>query len=446
MTAIMFRIVEGKFILCKTFYYKKYDFNEQMGVLTLTYQADAFTFCETITFPNAPFNLTDEQKNTLNDIFFLTHIAFGISYYKAFLSPKIIIESGTLSKEQADFFEIFYLHGLGEFSVKNNVNINIKFPFGKQTTGSHDIHLKDNTFVPIGGGKDSCVSIELLKEMNKSITAFSVGSPAPIMQCASVADIPHTILTRNISPELIRLNETGTVYNGHVPITGLIAFLLWASAVIYNHRYVAMSCERSANSPNMILNGIPINHQYSKSFDFEQDFLKITSSITPKFRYFSLLRPISEMHIAKLFAKKCSNYFDIFTSCNKAFKLDETKRLTGWCGCCDKCRFVFLILAPFMNKEKLIQIVGKNPLNDASQLTGFEELLGLSGHKPFECVGEVKECRYALKMLAKNSAWQDDFIVKKISQKFIQNEEDIFIPSSNHLIKKEFKNVMEKFK
>ena len=99
-----------------------------------------------------------------------------------------------------------------------------------------------------------------------------------------------------------------------------------------------------------------------------------------------------------------------------------------------------------MNKEKLIQIVGKNPLNDASQLTGFEELLGLSGHKPFECVGEVKECRYALKMLAKNSAWQDDFIVKKISQKFIQNEEDIFIPSSNHLIKKEFKNVMEKFK
>ena len=432
--------------MCKTFYYKKYDFNERTGVLTLTYQTNDFVFSETITFPNAPFCLSEAQKTSLNDIFFLTHIAFGISYYKAFLSDKIIIESGTLSREQALFFDIFYLYGLGEFSVKNNISINIKFPFGKQTTTCHDIHLDNKTFVPIGGGKDSCVSVELLKEMKQSITAFSVGSPAPITKCAKVANIPHIILMRKISPDLIRLNETGTVYNGHVPITGLIAFLLWASAILYNHRYVAMSCERSANSPNMILNDIPINHQYSKSFDFENDFLKITSTITPEFRYFSLLRPISEIHIAKLFADKCSDYFDIFTSCNKAFKLDKTKRLSGWCGNCDKCRFVFLILAPFMDKEKLVQIVGRNPLNDKAQLPGFEELLGISGHKPFECVGEVKECRYALKMLADNPNWKNDFIVKQLSKKIIQNEEDIFIPSSNHLIQKEFKNVLEKFK
>ena len=207
-----------------------------------------------------------------------------------------------------------------------------------------------------------------------------------------------------------------------------------------------MSCERSANSPNMILNGHKINHQYSKSLDFENDFYTLTHSITPEFRYFSLLRPLSEMHIAKLFAENCANYFDVFTSCNKAFKLDETKRLTHWCGHCDKCRFVFLILAPFMDKKTLINTVGHNPLDDETQLIGYEELLGLSGHKPFECVGEVAECCYAIKLLAQKQEWKNDKIISKLSHKISKKQDDILIYSSNHLIPKRFENVMERFK
>jgi len=391
--------------------------------------------------------LDNEKRQALNDIFFLTHIAFGISYYKAFLSPQIVIESGSLTQTQADFFNTFYLNGLGEFSVKNKVDLNISFPYDNNTVShTYDIPLSEKVFVPVGGGKDSCVSIEVLKKLGISATAFSVGSPKPIMECVQKSGLNHLILTRKIAPELLQLNETGNVYNGHVPITGLIAFLLWASGILYNHKYVAMSCERSANSPNMILNGHKINHQYSKSLDFEQDFYKLTQSITPAFRYFSLLRPLSEMHIAKLFADKCQNYFDVFTSCNKAFKLDESKRLTHWCGDCDKCRFVFLILAPFMDKKTLVKIVGKNPLADESQLTGYEELLGLSGHKPFECVGEVNECRYALTLLAQKNEWQDDLIIKELSQKISQSQCDILIPSSNHLIPEAFKNVMDRFK
>ena len=433
--------------MCKVFYYKNYDFNTKTGVLTLSYQAGQHHFNETITFPNSPFMLDNEKRQALNDIFFLTHIAFGISYYKAFLSPQIVIESGSLTQTQADFFNTFYLNGLGEFSVKNKVDLNISFPYDNNTVShTYDIPLSEKVFVPVGGGKDSCVSIEVLKKLGISATAFSVGSPKPIMECVQKSGLNHLILTRKIAPELLQLNETGNVYNGHVPITGLIAFLLWASGILYNHKYVAMSCERSANSPNMILNGHKINHQYSKSLDFEQDFYKLTQSITPAFRYFSLLRPLSEMHIAKLFADKCQNYFDVFTSCNKAFKLDESKRLTHWCGDCDKCRFVFLILAPFMDKKTLVKIVGKNPLADESQLTGYEELLGLSGHKPFECVGEVNECRYALTLLAQKNEWQDDLIIKELSQKISQSQCDILIPSSNHLIPEAFKNVMDRFK
>ncbi|MBR5130710.1 MAG: endonuclease domain-containing protein [Alphaproteobacteria bacterium] len=433
--------------MCKVFYYKKYDFNEQNGILSLAYATDKYTFTETITFPNAPFKLNDIQKKALNDILFLTHIAFGISYYKAFLCPKIQIKSGHLTKTQAQFFNTFYLNGLGEFSVKNNVSLNINFPFDKNThITTHNLLLSDNTFVPVGGGKDSCVSIELLKEAGINATAFSVGNPQPITSCVQKSGLNHLILTRKIAPELLQLNETGKVYNGHVPITGLIAFLLWISGILYDHRYVAMSCERSANSPNMILNSHKINHQYSKSLDFEQDFYKLTQSITPAFRYFSLLRPLSEMHIAKLFSQKCESYFDVFTSCNKAFRLDEAKRLSHWCGNCDKCRFVFLILAPFMDKDILIKAIGDNPLDDENQLTGYEELLGISGHKPFECVGEVNECRYAFTLLAQKDEWMNDKIISKLSQKIFQSQDDILNTSSNHLIPERFKNVMDQFK
>ena len=127
----MTNIVKGKNILCKVFYYKKYDFNTKTGVLTLSYQVGTSHFDETITFPGGPFALDEKRLNILNQIFFLTHIAFGISYYKAFLSPQIVIESGTLTQSQADFFNTFYLNGLGEFSVKNNVKLDINFPFDK---------------------------------------------------------------------------------------------------------------------------------------------------------------------------------------------------------------------------------------------------------------------------------------------------------------------------
>lgn len=434
-------ILKGIFTLRNTFYYKKYDFNAQTGVLTFTYETNGYTFVETITFPGAPFNVSNDVQKALDSIFFYAHIAFGISYYKAFLPPQIKIETGELTPEEALFFKTFYLSGLGEFSVKNNVDLNIEFPVHSKTPREQiDLILANKILVPVGGGKDSCVTMELLK--GRSITAFSVGNPRPIQECVTVSGLNRIVLKRSLAPQLLALNNQPGIYNGHVPITGLIAFLLWASAVLYDYKYVAMSCEQSANSENMTKNGLKINHQYSKSLDFEQDFYKLTHKITPNFLYFSLLRPISEAHIAKLFATLCTPYFDIFTSCNKAFKLDETKRLDRWCGMCDKCRFVFLILAPFMDKEKLIQIVGNNPLNDPKQLTGYEELLGVTGHKPFECVGDISECQWALAQLAQNDQWKNDFVVKKLSKKINKNQKDIFNFSSNNLIPETFDEIL----
>lgn len=426
----------------KAFYYKNYEFNAKTGQLAFQYESMGHHFEETIIFHGAPFDINDRQKKVLDLVLFYAHIAFGISYYKAFLNHEIIIESGTLTETEAAFFTRFYLKGLGEFSVKNNVDISIAFPSEPMRREKIDLNLTNRALVPVGGGKDSCVTMELLKQARIDICAVSVGNPRPIKECVQVAHIPHITVHRQLSQELLDLNSEGTVLNGHVPITGMFSFLLWAAAILYDYKYVAMSCERSANSGNTTKNGLMVNHQYSKSLDYEQDFNELTRSVTPEFLYFSLLRPYSEAHIAKLFANQCASYFDVFTSCNKAFKLDASKRLERWCGSCDKCRFVFLILAPFMEKEKLVSLVGANPLNDISQLNGYEELLGLNGHKPFECVGEVAECRWAFATLAKNPKWADEVVIRKLSKKIELIESDIFIPSPNHFIPKEFEHAL----
>ena len=164
----------------------------------------------------------------------------------------------------------------------------------------------------------------------------------------------------------------------------------------------------------------------------------------------SLLRPLSEFHIARLFSQRCSAFFDVFTSCNRAFKLDEKTRIDRWCGHCDKCRFVFLILAPFMDKEKLVRCIGKNLLDDETQLDGFEELLGLKGHKPFECVGEIEESRIAFDLLAHHEHWKNDKVIirlaSQISSVSDNSYQKLLTPDSHHLIPEEIQSyVMERF-
>ena len=428
------------------FYFDHFSFQKQTGELEFTYHVESgLAFSEKIIFPGAPFDVDEPTEKALNQVLFLAHIAVGISYYKAFLPDEIQVLSGTLTRDQAAFFDDFYLKGLGEFAIKNNLNLQgkIHFPFEAKATEKIALPLAKKALVPVGGGKDSCVVMELLKELNVPATGVACGGSKSQSACAEKSGLPYFTFQRIIDPQLMALNESGKAYNGHIPITGVFAFLLWALALLRGEKYVVMACEKSANSGNMQQGDLIINHQWSKSFEFEKMFYDLTQSITPDFRYFSLLRPILEAHIARLFAQKCSAYFDVFTSCNKAFKLDLNKRIDRWCGACDKCRFVFLILAPFMDKATLIRAVGTNPLDDENQIEGYRELLGLSGHKPFECVGEIDECRWAFNELKQNPAWQGDCIVKMLDVPSVPAPFDV---SDEHLIPKELQDVMARFR
>lgn len=437
--------------MCKVFYYKKFNFLPETGILTLTYGIDDnHTFTETMVFPGAPFALSSGKELALNQIFRLLHVAAGISYYKAFLPPEIRIEGDGLTESEAAFFNHFYLSGLGEFAVRNHLNLQGRIDFPADSSVRRTpvrLRLPYNALIPVGGGKDSCVTTELIKQTDLPAMTIAMGCPRPIRDCMDISGLPSVCLSRELDSHLLELNQTGTVYNGHVPITGILAFVLWAAAILYDKKYVVMSCERSADSGNMTQGDLVINHQYSKSFAFERDFYALTQTITPEFRYFSLLRPLSEAHIGQLFSRLCTAYFPAFTSCNRAFRLDKTKRLDRWCGTCDKCRFVFLILAPFLERDTWIHLMGCNPLNDDEQIGGYRELLGLTGHKPFECVGELDESRWAFGCLAQRPEWQNDVVIRALAdQVSVPDGTLIFQPSGSHLIPEELTHVLEKFR
>lgn len=422
------------------FSFERFEWDALSGTLCLNYMCQNYAFTEKIIFPHAPFVLTKEQQDALNQLFFLLHIAAGISYYKAFNNPLIEIKSGGLTKKQAEFFNDFYYYGLGQYAAENNLKLKFDFPYSDEEKRTFNLNLADESFIPVGGGKDSCVSICRLKKAGKSATLFSVNTARPIADCKDVSKLPQITVRRIISPVLLENNHH--FLNGHVPISGIIAFITAVSCVLYNKRYVVMSCEGSADEANFD----DVNHQWSKSSVFEKMFGELMLSIIPEYRYFSLLRPMSEMQIASQFAEYCADYFDVFTSCNHAFHIDESKRLNRWCGVCDKCRFVFLILAPFMDKNKLIEIVGCNPLNDASQENGYLQLLGIGQNKPFECVGTYDECRLALLMLSEKDEWQDDILVKKLSPFIERNSKEnlqkkVWAKGNDTLIPEEFKNV-----
>ncbi|MDR0572074.1 MAG: hypothetical protein LBG48_04455 [Rickettsiales bacterium] len=434
----------------RTFIFSSYHFDGQKKLLSLKYSFDdEYYFEEKIEFLGSETPLTDEHLSALDRVFKYLHLICGISYYKLFIPPTIKINTFTLNEEEAKFFDNFYLRGLGEFSYRNNITDmekRIKFPFKKNII-NHALKYKltDRKFIAVGGGKDSIVSIEILKKYYEELALISVNAVAPIRNTMKISGLKSFQIERTISKNIIELSKT-MGYNGHVPISGILAFIFLAAGIIYDFDTVILSNEKSANIGNVVFCGKTINHQWSKSFEFEKLFNEFCGKfIIESFNYVSFLRPLSEICIARLFSKY-KQYHGAFTSCNHAFKIEN--RIENWCCDCDKCRFVFLILSVFINKKELINIFGKNLFEDKSQLNGYRELCGLRSFKPFECVGEIKESVYAI--LRTKDDFKNDYIVKEIRKELEGVElnkidEDIFkLTENNNLLSKELFNILKK--
>jgi hypothetical protein len=376
----------------------------------LGYALDEIEFEETFALP-APATDSPAVEGLLD----LLHWVAGVSYYKAAIPEHLVCETGAPPLATARLLSALYSEGLGEFAVVNGLGRlpRPQFPRGIEATTAPARTTLERILVPVGGGKDSVVAIEIARVSGIETALFSIGDATPIRETASVAGLPRHIVTRTIDPLLIELNAQGAL-NGHVPITAIVSCVALLTAATQGYDAVALANERSASAGNLIFDGIEINHQFSKSRRAEVLLADAVAEIEGAPQIFSVLRPASELAIASAFAK-LKQYHPAFTSCNRVFGLDPEQRLGSWCCDCDKCRFVFLVLAPFMTPEQLTEIFGKDLLNDPAQYDGFALLTATGGEKPFECVGEVDECLAAVRMLHEDPRWRDRPVVRRLA-------------------------------
>lgn len=396
------------------FHYENFDYSLIDNELSIgfNFRVDDFIeFHPSLKFVKSQFyHFENIPTDVLEAMIFNIGMVELISYWKAIAPKKLIIHGYKLGGEQIDFWKKLYFHGLGEYFYLNGIDPDFESfisinSLGDKILKPFDFNVSENAIIPVGGGKDSVVSLELLKDLSKDNLALIMNPRGASLATAIEGGFENRLLEirRTIDPELIRLNNEGFL-NGHTPFSALLAFVTLIAAAASGRKHIALSNEGSANEPTVA--GTKINHQYSKSIEFEADFRNyVQNNISGNLNYFSLLRPISELQIASIFSRH-PKYFDQFKSCNVGSKSDI------WCGKCPKCLFTFIILSPFLEPEILVRIFGSNLLEDNDLEKYFDELTGIVDVKPFECIGTVEEVNIAI-CLAKKKYHELPFLLKK---------------------------------
>ncbi|HEU4656153.1 MAG TPA: hypothetical protein VFR97_01445 [Capillimicrobium sp.] len=395
-------------------------FDEPSSTVTLAYALDdAIAFEERVELPPDAPPLDDARRAALHRVLDLLHLVAGVSYYKTAAPPRLVVETGPLSERRARFLTDVYVQGLGEYAFRNDVDVAARVRFEGDPTLSVSpapLPRTGRSLVPVGGGKDSVVALETMRAAGADVTLFSVGDAAPIAATAQASGLPRLIARRTLAPELLAANAAGAL-NGHVPVTAVVSLIAIATAVLHGLHEVVLANERSASQGNLRWEGLDVNHQWSKGLGFERALRDVLAhEVVEGVEWFSLLRPASELAIARAFAR-LPRYHGVFTSCNKAFRLDERRRATGWCCDCPKCRFVFLALAPWLAPDELVAIFGEDLLDDERQIADFLALCALDAHKPFECVGEEEESAAAFRLLAADPRWAGHAVVRAVAER-----------------------------
>lgn len=435
------------------FIYHSYEMEEQGDFLQVTYHFEIpglAEFSPAWTFPRpraAEGNVPEQGKLKGNTDRLLEKMVFSlgmtelVSYWKITCSPLVKVKAGSLTGEQIQWWKDLYFHGLGEFFYVNGIReaeisgfmeIQAEAAAGESAgeenraeeclagkvmmgdgltgntlteeclTGQTSVEKtspapsQTPVLVPIGGGKDSAVTLELLKEAGQRVMGYIINPRGATLQTAEKAGLSESqviCVRRTLDKNMLELNKQGFL-NGHTPFSAIVAFSSLIAARLYGLSWVALSNESSANESTVA--GSMVNHQYSKSFRFEKDFHDYAARYLPgSAYYFSLLRPLSEFQIARYFAG-CRQYHPVFRSCNAGSKTDS------WCGHCPKCLFVYLILSPFLDPEEVREIFGRDMLEDESLRDTLEKLTGIQEEKPFECVGSRSEINTAIVIAIKN--------------------------------------------
>lgn len=393
-----------------------FDFDAADNTARFEYAFDrTHRFTETVVFGGRP--LRAAAGPGLEGVLRLAHLAAGVSYFKAAAPDVVSVETGPLDPAERALVRDLYDKGLREFAVANGLDVPLEFDLqapsvaARPATGDAP---PPGVAVPVGGGKDSVVLVDAARRAGPlpggAPRLVAVNSRPAMERIAAVSGLELVPIGRSISPELLRLNGEGAL-NGHVPITAIVSLICVAAGYVHGYDTTLMALERSADEATALVGGVPVNHQWSKSTECELALRSVLQgSVSPALAYRSGLRELGELEIARLFAG-LPEYHLAFRSCNFAYRPQGP--FDAWCCNCPKCRFVFLMLAPFLPPARLGEIFGRNLLEDPSQAEGFLDLCA-DGRKPYECVGEQRESLLAFLLLVEDPAWRDTAVVRAL--------------------------------
>ncbi|HSX31872.1 MAG TPA: hypothetical protein VLF43_01295 [Candidatus Saccharimonadales bacterium] len=318
---------------------------------------------------------------------------FDEAYYTEIVSPM------ALTKDEVAFFEDFYYNGMAEFRLTNHIAITTRTCVTcpePTPLAAYAAPVLSGALVTNGGGKDGATGAELLHEVVVDISWFTwnlLGSRPAIIAQSSIA---QSLVATSVYDE----SAGKPLYSGHKPLNGPLAFLTAFAALVAGKRYAVVSNEYSASEPNMVFEGVEINHQYTKSFTVEQALHRIINGLDLGVYYFSILRPLYELQIMRIL-QDFPQYHHVFVSCNRGVKNGT------WCLDCAKCAFITLCFTA-INPQATEEIWGDRLVIAQPKLQGhIVALVAPHIDKPFECVGTLQECQLALGMIARNTAlWQ----------------------------------------
>ena len=398
-------------------------------------------------------------KPLLDNLVFHIGMIELISYWKIACPKDVVIKPYTIDEEQIRWWKKLYFNGLGEFFYVNGIKTSInefmhieseispllavgrnddpKTSFRAERSEVEESHLNEQTLIPVGGGKDSVVTLELLKNRVPAIPLI-INPRGATNECVATAGFNESqvaIVKRTLDPTMLNMNAEGYL-NGHTPFSALLAFYTILLGFATKSKYIALSNESSANEPTVP--DTEINHQYSKSVAFENDFRHyVAKYINADIQYFSFLRPLNELQIAKLFSR-AKEYRKAFKSCNAGSKTDS------WCGRCPKCLFTWLALSPFISRDELKDIFGKDLLKDNDLRPILDQLDGSVEVKPFECVGTVGEVRACINNILQHDDNLKDTILDglEITKDLTVNDYITQFDEGNNLPKL-FKNILK---
>ncbi|MBR5371119.1 MAG: hypothetical protein IK130_02785 [Oscillospiraceae bacterium] len=390
MTFSELRVQYPKFI------YHAYEPHYADGRLHIRYRFEIAGLCEFTPEWQIPCAEPAENDPALRRLIFSLGLAELVSYWKITCSPTVELRCGTLSDAQAAWWKQLYFGGLGEFFYRNGIETTeadfMKIvSLGETLPDAPAQKTLSGKLIPVGGGKDSIVTLNLLKDRLSDAYAYQINHRDSSEKAALLAGIPKERVlevSRTLDKNMLDCNAKGFL-NGHTPFSAIVAFSAVLTAYLTGLSQVILSNESSASESTV--SEMEVNHQYSKSYRFEQDFARYEAEfLRCGVEYFSLLRPLTEFQIARYFASLPAEYHRIFRSCNAGAKKD------AWCGHCAKCLFVAVILSPFLPYAYIREMLGSDILNMPEMMPVLEELCGLRPNKPFECVGSRKEVNIAL--------------------------------------------------